>query len=56
MTHRKVKPQMSNYSDYAVSDTFWQNFPLSGCSIFRSILSSTCENKLNPSSVSSFFF
>lgn len=54
MTHKNAKPQMSNYSDCIISDTFWQNFPLGGCSILHGILSSTGE-KLNPSSVSSFF-
>lgn len=55
MTYKNDKPQMSNYSDCTISDTFWQNFPPSRCSIFHGILSSAGENKLNPCSVSFFF-
>lgn len=55
MTHKNAKPQMSNYSDCAISDTFWQNFPLSQCFIFHSTVSSSGENKLNTPEVSYFF-
>lgn len=55
MTHKNAKPQMSNYCDCTISDTFWQNLPLSGCSIFHGILRSTDESELNPPSVSFFF-
>lgn len=37
-----------------VSDSFWQNFPLSGCSIFHGILCTAGEYKLSPPSVSIF--
>lgn len=55
MTHKNAKLQMSNYSDYTISDTFWQNFPPSQCSIFHSNVSSAGENKLNTPQVSFFF-